>query len=93
MPSAKPAAASLKASKSEELPPAELDLSLPEELHGQLNSDQELSAEQPLLPELFREKPAEPSPYQLNGRLITSDKAEDYLDSVEGAELQIKIRN
>ena len=45
------------------------------------------------LPPLFVEKPAEPGPYQLNGRLITNDRVDDYWDSVEGAELQIEFRN
>jgi hypothetical protein len=80
--------------KEEALPPVQLDLRLPDELVQRLEPGVPLEvAEQPLLPALFVEKPAELSPYQLNGRLITNDQVDDYWDSVEGAELQIEFRN
>ena len=92
---AKAPATSKPAAPAEPLPPVKIDLSLPDELVQQLEPGEplEASAEQPLLPEMFGEKPTEPGPYELNGRLITNDKSTDYWDSVEGAELQIKIRN
>lgn len=78
----------------EKLPPLPLDLSLPQELVQQLEPGAVPPlTEESLLPPLFVEKPAEPGPYQLNGRLITNDRSENYWDSVEGAELQIEFRN
>jgi hypothetical protein len=80
----------------EPLPPVKLDLRLPDELVQQLEPGEpleKLPEREPLLPPLFVEKPAEPGPYQLNGRLITNDRDDDYWDSVEGAELQIEFRN
>jgi hypothetical protein len=81
--------------KRESLPPVKLDLRLPDELVEDLQAGEALEnpAEQTLLPPLFVEKPAEPGPYQLNGRLITNERVDDYWDSVEGAELQIEFRN
>jgi hypothetical protein len=89
-PAEKPAASAKRAPL-----PEKLDLRLPDELVQDLQAGEavENSMEQPLLPPLFVEKPAEPGPYQLNGRLITNDRVDDYLDSVEGAELQIEFRN
>ena len=85
--------ASIKQPKLEPLP-EKLDLRLPKELVDTLEpAPQEQQPEQGLLPPLFVEKPAEPGPYQLNGRLITNDRVDDYWDSVEGAELQIEFRN
>ncbi|MCY1283475.1 hypothetical protein D9M68_241380 [compost metagenome] len=77
-----------------QLPPARLDLSLPKELVEDLKPEESLSAAgKPLLPELFAPKPAVESPYQLSGKLITNDQGEDYWQSVEGAQLQIEIKN
>lgn len=92
-PAEKPAAKAK--AKREPLPPVKLDLRLPDELVQDLQpgETQENQPEQSLLPPLFVEKPAEPGPYQLNGRLITNDRVDDYWDSVEGAELQIEFRN
>lgn len=92
---AKPAA---KVASQKPLPAVELDLQLPRELVEQLQPDEPASGEiaQPaLLPEMFVEKPKEPGPFELNGRLITHDreKSDNYWDSVEGAELQFKFRN
>lgn len=90
----KPAA---KVSPQEKLPPVRLDLKLPPELVEQLQPDEppEEAGSPPLLPELFVEKPKEPGPFELNGRLITNEREKDegYWNSVEGAELQFKFRN
>ncbi|WP_373387966.1 hypothetical protein [Pseudomonas alcaligenes] len=90
-----PKAAQEPAPKVEPLPADKLDLRLPDELvqRLELGAPLEQSEREPLLPPLFVEKPAEPGPYQLNGRLITNDRVDDYWDSVEGAELQIEFRN
>ncbi|MDD0842649.1 hypothetical protein [Pseudomonas sp. Gutcm_11s] len=91
-----PAAKPLVKAKPEPLPPVKLDLRLPDELVQQLEPGEpldKLPEQPPLLPQLFVEKPTEPGPYQLNGRLITNDKVNDYWESVEGAELQIEFRN
>ncbi|MBB2495072.1 hypothetical protein [Aquipseudomonas ullengensis] len=85
-----------KVSSSKPLPPARLDLRLPPGLVEQLQPDEsaEVDFSPPsLLPEMFVEKPKEPGPFELNGRLITNDRTENYWDSVEGAELQFKFRN
>jgi len=85
--------AAAKQPKLEPLP-EKLDLRLPKELVETLEpAPQEQQAEQGLLPPLFVEKQDQPGPYQINGRLITNDHENDYLDSVEGAELQIEFRN
>ena len=86
-----------KISSREKLPPVELDLHLPPELVEQVQPEapaEEITAPT-LLPEMFVEKPKEPGPFELNGRLITNerDKDEGYWNSVEGAELQFKFRN
>lgn len=90
----KPAA---KVAKDEALPPARLDLHLPPELVEQIQPDEPVEILTPpsLLPEMFVEKPKEPGPFELNGRLITNERENegDYWDSVEGAELQFKFRN
>ncbi|WP_146224903.1 hypothetical protein [Aquipseudomonas alcaligenes] len=90
-----PKAAQEPAPKVEPLPADKLDLRLPDELvqRLELGAPLEQPEREPLLPPLFVEKPAEPGPYQLNGRLITNDRVDDYWDSVEGAELQIEFRN
>ena len=81
-----------KSPKPEPLP-EKLDLRLPKELVETLEPvPQGQQPEQGLLPPLFVEKQNEPGPYQINGRLITNDREHDYLDSVEGAELQIEFR-
>lgn len=77
------------------LSPSKLDLRLPAELVEQMELGEPLDSlsSQPLLPPLFVEKPVEPGPFQLNGRLITNDQSEGYWNSVEGAELQFEFRN
>ncbi|HSC83158.1 MAG TPA: translation initiation factor 2 [Pseudomonas sp.] len=89
----KPAA---KVSTSQALPPAKLDLRLPPGMVEQLQPEELAEADlaqAPLLPEMFVKKPAEPGPFELNGRLITNEHSEDYRDSVEGAELQFKFHH
>lgn len=46
----------------------------------------------PLLPPLFVEKTAPSSPFQLHGKLITSERGDDYFESVEGAQLQFEFK-
>ncbi|AYC33315.1 hypothetical protein D3880_13565 [Pseudomonas cavernae] len=76
------------------VPQAKLDLSLPEDLVQSLEPAEPLStAEQkPLLPQMFAPKPPAESPFQLNGKLITNEREDDYLRSVEGAELQFEFK-
>lgn len=90
-----PPAAKAPAQLPKRLPPVKLDLRLPAALVEQMELGEPLAElpSEPLLPPLFEEKPAEPGPFQLNGRLITNDQSEGYWDSVEGAELQFQFRN
>ncbi|MBM7062113.1 hypothetical protein JQX08_15495 [Pseudomonas sp. UL073] len=78
------------------VPKAKLDLRLPKDLVEDLKPEEPLpDADKPLLPQLFAPKPSGPSPYQLSGKLITNDRAQqgqDYWDTVEGAQLQIEIK-
>lgn len=86
--------APIKAEEAE-VPKARLDLSLPDELVEDLKPEEALDdAHKPLLPPLFAPKPETQSPYQLSGKLITNDRLsrEDYWDTVEGAQLQIEIK-
>ncbi len=52
-----------------------------------------------LLPQMFAEKPGAQSPFEVGGRVITSDHVRDQdkdtglLDTVDGAELQFKFRH
>ena len=77
-------------------PPAALDLHLPDTV---LNATGLAAAEElvnePLLPPLFVEKEQVASPFQISGKLISNphSKADDYFDTVEGAQLQIEFRN
>lgn len=72
-----------------------LDLSLPPEMVKGLDFGQPVAepGDEPKLPPLFVEKPPEPSAFQLNGKLLTNQKEADYLQSVEGAELQIEFKH
>ena len=46
-----------------------------------------------LLPPLFKAHEQARPPFELGGRLITNEGAEDgYLDTIEGAELQLRFR-
>ncbi|WP_242675309.1 hypothetical protein [Phytopseudomonas dryadis] len=93
---AKPAApAARPAEKVTRTPPkTKLDLSLPAELAAQLNAEDQAVEERlaPILPPMFEEKAPSLDPFQLSGKLITSDRGDDYWDSVEGAELQFEFR-
>lgn len=73
---------------------ANLDLSLPPDLFEELQSL--VAPDEPpspaLLPPLFRAEQAAESPFQLNGKLITNERGDDYWDSLEGAELQFEFK-
>lgn len=73
---------------------ANLDLSLPPDLFEELQSlvAPDESSPPALLPPLFRAEQAAESPFQLNGKLITSERGDDYWDSLEGAELQFEFK-
>lgn len=74
-------------------PKPKLDLSLPKELLKQIN---EAAIDEPrldpLLPPLFVPDSEKPSKYQLSGKLHTDDNDGEYLHSIDGAELQIEIK-
>ena len=103
-PRPKPAAskpASKSSATSQKLAPLPLDLSLPHDLVDQLEPGEPIPDIVPrprLLPPLFGEKPAEPSAFQLSGKLITNDldreklESDNYLDKVEGAQLNFEFR-
>jgi hypothetical protein len=96
-PSPKPAVVNKPLAKdSVVVPPlrADLDLSLPADLFEQLQSlvaPDELPSPA-LLPPLFQADQAAESPFQLNGKLITNERSDDYFDSLEGAELQFEFK-
>jgi hypothetical protein len=46
----------------------------------------------PLLPPLFGEKTAPEDGFQLNGKLISNERDDDYWQSVEGAQLQFEFK-
>jgi hypothetical protein len=85
----------------QKLAPLPLDLSLPHDLVDQLEPGEPIPDIVPrprLLPPLFGEKPAEPSAFQLSGKLITNDldreklESDNYLDKVDGAQLNFEFR-
>jgi len=98
---AKPAAAaptkpkpSVVASKPE---PAEakapLDLKLRTDVFDPLQPVAPLSdLSIPLLPPMFGDKDKTEEPFQLNGKLITNERDDDYWQSVEGAQLQFEFK-
>lgn len=90
----KPKEPPVAATVAKPLPKARIDLSLPKELADQLAPEGTTGdlSEQPLLPQLFVEKPLPESPFQLNGKLITNEREDDYWRSVEGAELQFEFK-
>ncbi|MFW0755991.1 translation initiation factor 2 [Pseudomonas sp. H11T01] len=80
------------------LPPANLDLSLPQEMVSHLQPPGTLvqSNRASLLPKLLGEKPKESGPFQLNGRLINNEmglqlRKEERRD-VEGAALEFEFK-
>lgn len=74
-------------------PQAPLDLSLPAEVFEQLQPLEPLDdLPSTLLPPLFVEKTKPTSPFQLNGKLITNERSDDYWESLEGAELQFEFK-
>lgn len=81
------------------LPSAKLDLSLPPEMVKQLQpiGTMPMPKHKPLLPNLFGEKPAEDSPFQLNGRLLSNEmelqlRNEARDRQIEGAALDFEFK-
>jgi hypothetical protein len=93
---AKPARSSAARTK---LAPINLNLSLPPELVKDIEFGKPLATveEVPVLPPMFGEAKPEPSAYQLRGKLINSERqkqdSDNYLDSIDGAQLSIEFRN
>jgi hypothetical protein len=93
---AKPARSSAARTK---LAPIKLNLNLPPELVENMEFGKPLAEveEVPVLPPMFGEAKPAPSAYQLSGKLISNerqkDESDNYLDSVEGAELSIEFRH
>jgi hypothetical protein len=79
---------------AKEPPKSKLDLSLPPELTEQLNAERgdTEQALEPLLPSLFEEKASADNPFQLNGRLLSNERGDDYFKSLEGAEVQFEFK-
>lgn len=82
-----------------QLPPVRLDLSLPQEMvrHMQPLGARPLARREPLLPEMFGEKPKPESNFQLNGRLLSNEmqlqlRNEERRD-IEGAALDFEFKN
>ncbi|BAO61220.1 hypothetical protein PPC_1873 [Pseudomonas protegens Cab57] len=80
------------------LPSAKVDLSLPPEMvkHLQPVGSVPLPKREPLLPQMFGEKPKESSPFQLNGRLLSNEmqlqlRNEERRD-IEGAALDFEFK-
>jgi hypothetical protein len=46
----------------------------------------------PLLPPMFGDKDKTEGPFQLNGKLITNERGDDYWESVEGAQLEFEFK-
>ncbi|MBU0900996.1 MAG: hypothetical protein KKH62_03445 [Gammaproteobacteria bacterium] len=75
-------------------PAAALDLSLHPNVFDPLQPLEPINdLSTPLLPPLFGEKVQPDSPFQLNGKLITNERDEDYWQSVEGAQLQFEFKH
>ncbi len=80
------------------LPPAKLDLSLPQDMvkHLEPAGTVPLSKSRPLLPPLFVEKNPEQTPFQLNGRLLKNEmdlqlRNENHKD-IDGAALDFQFK-
>ncbi|MBU0806318.1 MAG: hypothetical protein KKD30_08435 [Gammaproteobacteria bacterium] len=83
-----------KPSAPEPEPAAALDLSLHPNVFDPLQPLEPINdLSTPLLPPLFGEKVQPDSPFQLNGKLITNERDEDYWQSVEGAQLQFEFKH
>ena len=94
-PSAKPVAAPVKAKAAAPAPEKKvpLELSLHPDVFDPLQPLEPLNdLSTPLLPPLFVEKTEPESPFQLNGKLITNERGDDYWQSVEGAQLQFEFK-
>ena len=81
------------------LPAAHLDLRLPPEMVKQLHplGAVPMPAHKPLLPNMFGEKAAEESPFQLNGRLLSNEmnlqlRNEARHNEIEGAALDFEFK-
>ena len=81
------------------LPAAKLDLRLPPEMVKQLRplGAVPMPAHKPLLPNMFGEKTAEESPFQLNGRLLSNEmdlqlRNEYRRNEIEGAALDFEFK-
>jgi len=78
-----------------QLPPAKLDLSLPNEMVEELHppGTVPLPKREPLLPPMFDEKPG---PFQLNGRLLSNEMQlplrNQERNEVEGAALEFEFK-
>lgn len=81
------------------LAPVKLNLNLPPELVENMDFGKPLAEvdELPVLPPMFGASKPAPSAYQLSGKLISNERqketSDNYLDSVEGAELSIEFRH
>ncbi|MDO9618878.1 MAG: hypothetical protein Q7J43_14525 [Pseudomonas sp.] len=74
-------------------PKAPLDLSLHTNVFDPLQPVAPLSdLSIPLLPPMFGDKDKTEGPFQLNGKLITNERGDDYWESVEGAQLQFEFK-
>lgn len=80
------------------LPSTRLDLSLPQDLVNKMQpvGKVPLSKSRPLLPQMFVEKPASQTPFQLNGRLLSNEMElqlrNDSRRDVEGAALDFEFK-
>ena len=81
-----------------QLPPAQLDLSLPSDMvrHLQPIGSMPVPKNVPLLPPMFGEKPSDNSAFQINGRLLSNEmrlqlRNEERRD-VEGAALDFEFK-
>jgi hypothetical protein len=81
------------------LPTTNLDLRLPPEMVRQLRplGTVPMPAHKPLLPNMFGEKPAEESPFQLNGRLLSNEmnlqlRNDARHNEIEGAALDFEFK-
>lgn len=90
---------SARRSAKKPLPAAKLDLSLPPDMVRQLKplGTVPMPAHKPLLPNMFGDKTAQDSPFQLNGRLISNEmglqlRNEARQNEIEGAALEFEFK-